>query len=376
MSLIFSALSEIDKQAQDGQAEYAGMGAASAPGIGRRGILGSVLVLLLIVVLCLAAYHFYRSDDAEQSQTQVVAASAVPARAMPAEQSPATARATESGTGSRPAAPAEVQQALPSTPVATAEVAQDPPYAPVSERKTAASGTSGGMTVRIVGGDTGIEPVAKDAPAAALVADSGASEPVASPQPPSQTVKEPPAQAHTVADTAPVASQAGPGQAGDSRPMASPEQQAPAPRAAQDDAPMIGSNNFIKVGKQPEAVPDKAVPRWVQRFREAMAQGDHSGAKSALGKLESALSPESLTLLRMQAWYAVDSGDDGAARAVYSRLLQRLPDDINAGVNVALIDWRAGRRQQALQRINTMHTQHPDSDLIKRNWQVMHQQRR
>ncbi|MGA7296952.1 MAG: hypothetical protein WBW92_05540, partial [Rhodanobacteraceae bacterium] len=76
MSLIFSALAEIDKQAQDGQAEYASMGVPAHPGNGRRTVIVSIVALLLVLVLCLAAYHFFGFGNDEQRQTQVVAASA------------------------------------------------------------------------------------------------------------------------------------------------------------------------------------------------------------------------------------------------------------------------------------------------------------
>ena len=145
--------------------------------------------------------------------------------------------------------------------------------------------------------------------------------------------------------------------------------------ASPDDGSYIGSNNYIKVGKQPDVAVDEDIGQWVDTFRVAMANGDRSKAKAALAMLQAGLSPESLTLMRMQAWYAVDTGDDVSARTAYNHLLQRLPDDINAGVNVALIDWRAGHRAQALDRINVMYTQNPDSELVQRNWRTMHQQR-
>ena len=377
MSLIFSALAEIDKQAQDGQAEYASMGVPAHPGNGRRTVIVSIVALLLVLVLCLAAYHFFGFGNDEQRQTQVVAASAPAIQAKPADQPPATAVVADSSPVSRPAAaPAEVPQAPPAMPAARADVVQDPPYAPASKREAPPENVAGSLPVRIVGGNTGIEPVTANPPPAAPATDTMPPELKVEQSPPPRPMDETPPQTQANADTAPPARQAEASQAKAGQVKPSQDEPVRSTVSTQDDAPMIGSNNYIKVGRQPEVAADKTVPRWVASFREAMAQGDHSKARVALGKLESALSPQSLTLLRMQAWYAVDSGDDGAARGVYSRLLQRLPDDINAGVNVALIDWRAGRQEQALQRINAMYTQHPDSDLVRRNWQVMHQQRR
>lgn len=147
---------------------------------------------------------------------------------------------------------------------------------------------------------------------------------------------------------------------------------APVAAPVADAAPTLGSNNSIEVGTQPAPVHDGGIAPRVAAFESAMRAGDHTSARKALDGLEASLPPRSLTLWRMQAWYALDTGDDAGARSLYQRILQRLPDDVNAALNSALIEARSGHRDLARQMIDELHTQHPESALVTRYWQAMH----
>jgi hypothetical protein len=148
---------------------------------------------------------------------------------------------------------------------------------------------------------------------------------------------------------------------------------APAPRV-QPDKTFFDSTNF-KLGRQADSAKDQDVSHWVNLFSSEMAAGNHEQARTYLAKIQSKLPAQSITLLRMQAWYAVDTGDDGIARSLFLSILDRVPDDQNAGVNSALIDWRAGRLDAALARMDSLHQKFPDSPLVSQNWRAMHDQR-
>ena len=355
MSLIFSALSEIDRQAGDGQSDPALMGAAPPRALFRRGVV--VPLVLLILAAGVVAWLLVRP----------AAPSAEPVDATPRPVADAPAQvAVASAPADEPQEPAASVLPGPASGVAAVReetALPEPPYAPVAEPAVVPTPAAGNRRVRIVSGDTAEPRAVRERPPVAdavpkLVAS--AAEPKAEPMHVASVSRSDPPDPVTNVSTTPAAA-----------PTAPVRNDAP----AQQDAPLIGSNNFIKVGQRPQPASDDGVEQLVSTFRSAMARGDHAAARTALARLDGALPPRSLTLLRMQAWYAVDSGDDATARQRYSRLLQRLPDDINAGVNVALIDWRAGDRHRALRRINQMYTQHPDSDLVKRNWRAMHRQR-
>lgn len=147
----------------------------------------------------------------------------------------------------------------------------------------------------------------------------------------------------------------------------------PAPRTPPDKSYL--DKTTFKLGRQADNSKDQDVSHWVNLFSSEMSAGNHEQARSHLGKLQSKLPAQSITLLRMQAWYAVDTSDDDSARGLFLRILDRVPDDQNAGVNIALIDWRAKRYSAALARIDRLHQLYPDSSLVSQNWRSMHDQR-
>jgi len=130
----------------------------------------------------------------------------------------------------------------------------------------------------------------------------------------------------------------------------------------------------FKLGRQPDSTKDQDVSHWVNLFSSAMSAGNYEEARAHLTQLQAKLPAQSITSLRMQAWYAVDTSDDTTAREVFMRILDRVPDDQNAGVNIALIDWRANRFSAALARIDRLHQLYPDSSLVSQNWRSMHDQ--
>ena len=153
-----------------------------------------------------------------------------------------------------------------------------------------------------------------------------------------------------------------------------PEQQAaPVPRTPPDKSYL--DKTTFKLGRQADSSKDQDVSHWVNLFSSEMSSGNYDQAYSHLSKLQSKLPAQSITLLRMQAWYAVDTSDDNAARGLFLRILDRVPEDQNAGVNVALIDWRAKNFSAALARIDRLHQKYPDSSLVSQNWRSMHDQR-
>ena len=154
-----------------------------------------------------------------------------------------------------------------------------------------------------------------------------------------------------------------------------PEQQAaPVPRTPPGKSYL--DKTTFKLGRQADSSKDQDVSHWVNLFSSEMSSGNYDQAYSHLSKLQSKLPAQSITLLRMQAWYAVDTSDDNAARGLFLRILDRVPEDQNAGVNVALIDWRAKNFSAALARIDRLHQKYPDSSLVSQNWRSMHDQRR
>lgn len=95
-----------------------------------------------------------------------------------------------------------------------------------------------------------------------------------------------------------------------------------------------------------------------QTVRAAMARlnaaiGDHDApaTDAALGELQRLLPAQSLPLLRARAWAAHARGDAEQAGQLYRAILERVPEDEYAGINLALLDARQGRLDQAQERL-------------------------
>ncbi|QDW67460.1 tetratricopeptide repeat protein [Luteimonas granuli] len=104
----------------------------------------------------------------------------------------------------------------------------------------------------------------------------------------------------------------------------------------------------------------------VRAIEAAVAAGDFDAARQALASLESMLHADSLTLLRMRAWVAHGSEDMAAAEQLYRRIAERVPDDINAGVNIALLDARRGDVADARSRLRRLSNRHSRSPQVAR----------
>jgi tetratricopeptide (TPR) repeat protein len=109
---------------------------------------------------------------------------------------------------------------------------------------------------------------------------------------------------------------------------------------------------------------DAQVQQAIARLNAAIAQGRYADARRDLDMVSARLPPDSLTLLRMRAWYAAQSGN-GDPESLYRQILYRLPDDQNAGVNLALIRARAGDYAGARKLLDRAKTRDPESPVVR-----------
>ncbi len=106
----------------------------------------------------------------------------------------------------------------------------------------------------------------------------------------------------------------------------------------------------------PKTTPDgevdaQAVARAVATLEHALRAGDLDAGRATLADLEALLPARSLTLLRMQAWFAHRADDDVEAIARYRDVLQRVPGDRNATINLALLEAEQGDVDAASRRL-------------------------
>jgi Flp pilus assembly protein TadD len=69
--------------------------------------------------------------------------------------------------------------------------------------------------------------------------------------------------------------------------------------------------------------------------------------------------------LRAQGALALHKGDLALAHGQYGELHQLLPDDREAGLNLALIEWRQGNKDSAVRRIARLLEKFPNDQEIQ-----------
>ena len=116
---------------------------------------------------------------------------------------------------------------------------------------------------------------------------------------------------------------------------------------------------------RPERALDAEIRRLSRKCNEALQNGDTHTAQEIIASLSQHLPEESLTLLRLRAWFAMSTGDDEAARDFYRDILARLATDLNSAVNLAVLEARAGREDEARRIIRDISSRLPDSDRLR-----------
>lgn len=105
-----------------------------------------------------------------------------------------------------------------------------------------------------------------------------------------------------------------------------------------------------------------------QRFAEfmvAMNAQDWSAAQQQLDALRKRLPPQAVGLLRAQAWFDLQRGELDQARQGYQQLLERMPGDEEAAVNLASVLSRQGQGEAARQVLLQAVQIRPDAPRLR-----------
>ncbi|GAA6121395.1 tetratricopeptide repeat protein [Acidovorax sp. FG27] len=100
-------------------------------------------------------------------------------------------------------------------------------------------------------------------------------------------------------------------------------------------------------------------------FLQGMRANDLVAAEQHLAALRRELPAGSLSLLRAEGWFALARGDADAAAATYQNILNRLPGDEEASINLASIEARRQRTEAARQVLAEAVRLHPESESLK-----------
>lgn len=136
--------------------------------------------------------------------------------------------------------------------------------------------------------------------------------------------------------------------------------------AGQGDRPRAA--RAAKPAVVPASVADVAplvpVEKRYALFLASMKAGDLVGAREQLTALQSQIPPGTMSRLRAEAWFALQSGNEVDARRGYQDILERVPGDEEASINLASIEARAGHRESARQVLTDALANNPGSEAL------------
>lgn len=111
----------------------------------------------------------------------------------------------------------------------------------------------------------------------------------------------------------------------------------------------------------PPAVDDAPIELRFSRFVTAMKEARTDDAKQELAALKDRLPAGSLGLLRAQAWFDLRAGNDASAADGYRAILERMPGDEEAAINLASIKSRQQKPEEARATLDAAVRLQPDS---------------
>ena len=102
-----------------------------------------------------------------------------------------------------------------------------------------------------------------------------------------------------------------------------------------------------------------------QAFVQRLQMGQLPEAQVAADRITAAMGRSHVMSLRAQGYLALKKNDLGQAKSQYLQLHQLLPEDREAGLNLALIDWRQGEKEAAAKRVAHLLEKFPNDPEIQ-----------
>ena len=112
-------------------------------------------------------------------------------------------------------------------------------------------------------------------------------------------------------------------------------------------------------------VDDTPVELRFARFVTAMKGGQTADAERELAALKARLPAGSIGLLRAQAWFELRAGRDAPAAEMYRSIIERMPADEEAAINLASILARQNKTEEARATLDAAVRLQPDSVALR-----------
>lgn len=120
------------------------------------------------------------------------------------------------------------------------------------------------------------------------------------------------------------------------------------------------------IAEAPAAQPSTEDARALfQALNQALERQDNALALSKLQGIQAMLPESSVARLRAESWFAHQTGDLDSASHIYGRLLAKMPGDELASVNLASIEKKRQRPEQANAVLAKAYRQNPSSVVLR-----------
>jgi hypothetical protein len=121
-------------------------------------------------------------------------------------------------------------------------------------------------------------------------------------------------------------------------------------------------NTHVQISTQPSPLD---VREAFQSFLRQTQMRQWPEAQRTADQISTALGAGHVMALRAQGYLALQKDDLPRARSQYLQLQQTLPEDREAGLNLALIEWRSGDREAAASRLVGLVQKFPNDPQIQ-----------
>ena len=111
--------------------------------------------------------------------------------------------------------------------------------------------------------------------------------------------------------------------------------------------------------------PSVSLEQRLSLFLSAMKSNEIDAAKVQLTAVQELLVPGALTRLRAEAWFALRSGNAALANQTYRHILERVPGDEEASLNLASLEAQANRGEWVGQVLADGLRGNPDSTALR-----------
>lgn len=117
--------------------------------------------------------------------------------------------------------------------------------------------------------------------------------------------------------------------------------------------------------KEPAAAaPVMSERQIVKKIEAAMIEGKNRRAEELLEQLAAVMGEDSIYVMKLRAYFLLRTGENPLAVALLKKVLADNANDVEAGINMAVLEIRSKKYLQARERLVRLKNRHPENRLV------------